>query len=301
MAVPVLVLQAFPIQRRTARRGPEQKPFGTDIAREPNQISHALKAEHRVVNVERNHVHADIRVRRSRGDKRGHRPGLVNPFFKNLPVFGFLIIKQGVAVDRIIELAFGRINTDGTKQRVHTERARFIGNNRHHAAANLRMPQKFGQDADKSHGGRSFKLARTFIKFLKKIFTRHIHRLMLCLALRHKPIQFFTAFKQVLGFNAVFGRAVKRRFHHVLIRNRHVETRPELTQLFFIHFFLLVRDVAAFARFAEAVALDRLGQNHGRLAFVFRRCLESCVNLLRIVAAARQRAQILVREMIHQS
>ena len=46
-----------------------------------------------------------------------------------------------------------------------------------------------------------------------------------------------------------------------------------------------MRDVAAFAGFAEAVAFDRLGKNHGRLTFVFDRRFERGVNFLRIVPA----------------
>ena len=44
--------------------------------------------------------------------------------------------------------------------------------------------------------------------------------------------------------------------------------RAEFAQLLFVELLLLVRDVAAFAGFAQAVALDRLGQNHRRLALV---------------------------------
>ena len=48
------------------------------------------------------------------------------------------------------------------------------------------------------------------------------------------------------------------------IRNRDAEARTEHAQLFIVQLFLLMRDVLAFAGFAEAVALDRLGQNDGR-------------------------------------
>ena len=39
------------------------------------------------------------------------------------------------------------------------------------------------------------------------------------------------------------------------------------TQLGFVHFLLVVSHVAAFAGFAQAVALDGVGQDDGRLAF----------------------------------
>ena len=56
----------------------------------------------------------------------------------------------------------------------------------------------------------------------------------------------------------------------------------------------------AFARFAEAVALDGLGENHRRLAFVFHRGLVGRINFARVVAAAQQLANLLVAQMIHQ-
>ena len=64
------------------------------------------------------------------------------------------------------------------------------------------------------------------------------------------------------GFGAVFGRPVERRLRDVLVGDRNAEPRAELAQLVFVHLLLLVGDVAAFARFAETVALDRLGEDH---------------------------------------
>ena len=55
-------------------------------------------------------------------------------------------------------------------------------------------------------------------------------------------------------------------------------------------------DVAAFAGFAQAVALDRLGQDDRRLALVLDGRLVGGVDLLRIVAAAAQLLQLLVGE-----
>ena len=59
-----------------------------------------------------------------------------------------------------------------------------------------------------------------------------------------------------------------------------------------------MRDVAAFAGFAEAVALDRLGQDDGRRALVLDRSLVGRVHFLRIVAAAQQLANLIVGQMI---
>jgi hypothetical protein len=74
----------------------------------------------------------------------------------------------------------------------------------------------------------------------------------------------------------------------------------ELAQLLLVHFFLLVRNVFAFARLAETVALDRLRQNHRWLAFVFRGGLVSGIHLAHVVAAAQQFVNLHVGEMVHQ-
>ena len=57
-------------------------------------------------------------------------------------------------------------------------------------------------------------------------------------------------------------------------------------------------DVLAFARFAEAVALDRAREDHGRLAGVLDRGLVGVVHLDRIVTAEAQPLQLVVGQML---
>ena len=66
----------------------------------------------------------------------------------------------------------------------------------------------------------------------------------------------------------------------------------------FVHLLLLVGDVLAFARFAEAVALDRAGEDDGRLPLVLDRGLVGVVDLDRIVAAEAQPLQLIVGEVL---
>ena len=61
-----------------------------------------------------------------------------------------------------------------------------------------------------------------------------------------------------------------------------------------------MRNVAAFAGFTEAVALDGLGQNDGRAALVIHRRLVGRVNLLRVVTAAQQLLQLVVGQVTHE-
>ena len=70
-----------------------------------------------------------------------------------------------------------------------------------------------------------------------------------------------------------------------------VEARAELTQLLLVELLLLVRDVAALARLAQAVALDRLGQDDRGRAACARRPPCTPRRPCRVVAAAAQLAQ----------
>ena len=71
---------------------------------------------------------------------------------------------------------------------------------------------------------------------------------------------------QVLHLRAVLGRPVERHPLEVLVLDRDVPAIAELLEDLEAHLLLLVRDVLALAGQAHAVALDRLGQDHGRLA-----------------------------------
>ncbi len=82
----------------------------------------------------------------------------------------------------------------------------------------------------------------------------------------HRTAQRLAALAQVLHLRAVFGRPVERCLGHLLVGDRDAEPRAELAQLLLVELLLVVGDVAAFAPFAQAVALDRLGEDDGRLA-----------------------------------
>ncbi len=60
-----------------------------------------------------------------------------------------------------------------------------------------------------------------------------------------------------------------------------------------------MRHVAAFAAFAQAVAFDRLGEDHGRLAFAFDGRLVGRVHFFRIVAAAAHFLELFVGVVLH--
>ena len=106
-AVAVLMLEAFTIQRGSSGSCAEQKSFRSDVTGQPEQITNALRTEHRVVNVKRNRRHAMRGVARAGGDEGSHRTGFGDALFKNLAVFGFVVERQDVFVHWLVKLAFG--------------------------------------------------------------------------------------------------------------------------------------------------------------------------------------------------
>src|SRR5574341_1704951 len=126
MAVTVLMLQSFPVECRAPSGGAEQKPFCFAVGRRPDQVADSLKAKHRIVKIERDQIDSQVSVSCSRGDKRGHGTRFGDPFFENLSVLDLMIIKQGLAVDRFVQLALRCVNTELAKQRIHAESASFV-------------------------------------------------------------------------------------------------------------------------------------------------------------------------------
>ena len=102
---------------------------------------------------------------------------------------------------------------------------------------------------------------------------------------------------QILHFRAVVGGAIERGLGDFFVGDRDAEARAEGPQLVFVQLLLLMGDVLAFAGLAEAVALDRSGQDHRRLSGVLDGGLIGGVDLDRVVAAERQLLQLLVGQV----
>ena len=76
VAAAVLVLQALAAQRGAAGGGAQQKAAGALVGRSPDLVADALKAEHRVVDVEGQHGQAVHAVAGGRCGPTGDRAGL---------------------------------------------------------------------------------------------------------------------------------------------------------------------------------------------------------------------------------
>src|ERR1019366_9193805 len=99
------MLQSFAGERRAPGRAAHQKASCLTVARRPHEIADSLETEHRIINIERHHPHAMVRVRR-----RGSEPGaqatrLIDAFLENLPLFVLAIENELVGVLRRVELS----------------------------------------------------------------------------------------------------------------------------------------------------------------------------------------------------
>ena len=84
VAVPILVLQALAVERGAPRRAADQEAPRPQIARRPGEVADPLEAEHRVVDVERDHRRVRRRIRRRGRDPRRHGTGLVDALLEHL-------------------------------------------------------------------------------------------------------------------------------------------------------------------------------------------------------------------------
>ena len=101
----------------------------------------------------------------------------------------------------------------------------------------------------------------------------------------------------VLG--RAFGRLQVFEVIHLLVGERQLEAVAERLERGRAHLFLLVGDVLRLARLAHAIALHGLGQDHRRLALVVHRRVIRRVHLVRVVAAAVQAPDVVIRPARH--
>src|SRR5438876_5341705 len=113
----VLMLEPFPGKCCAAGCGPQQKTAAAHIRCRPDQIANALEAKHRVVNKKWYRVNSMCRIGCTSRDERRHRPGFGNTFFEQLAIGRFLVIDQRVTIDRLIQLAYMRVDAALAKQR----------------------------------------------------------------------------------------------------------------------------------------------------------------------------------------
>ena len=98
MAVTVLVLQAFPVERGPPCRAADQEAACPQVAGRPGEIADPLEAEHGVVDVERDHWRVRRGIRRRSGDPGRHGAGLIDAFLEHLAGLVLLVVHELVGV-----------------------------------------------------------------------------------------------------------------------------------------------------------------------------------------------------------
>src|SRR6185437_16258826 len=238
-------------------------------------------------------------IRGTGSDERRDRTGFGDALFQNLAVFGFLVIKERVHVDGLVELADTGINSDLAEERLHSERTRFVRDNRNDELSDLRIAQQFCQHADEDHRGRNFAALGALVELLKDRFRNRLDRLGADLALRHVAAKLFAASLHVLDLRAVVRGTIERRVVQLVVGNWNSEARAEHPQLVFVQLLLLVGDVLAFASLAKTVAFDRLCEDERRSSRVLDRSLVGRVNFDGIVSAETHARELLVGKMLN--
>ena len=108
----------------------------------------------------------------------------------------------------------------------------------------------------------------------------------------------FASRPEIDHLGTVRGRAIEGRLLDVVLRHGDAEPRAKLAQLLLVELLLLVGHVATLARFAEPVALQGLGEDHGGRAAMLRGRLVRRVHLPRVVPTPGQAAELVVGEML---
>ena len=151
VAVSVFVLQPLAVERGASRRAADQEAARAHVARGPRQVAHALKPEHRIKGVERNHRYPVGAVGRRGGDPRRHCAGFGDALLQNLAVFVLLVEHELVGVLRGVYLTDVGIDAKLPEHAFHPESARLIRDDRHHELADFLVADDGVKDAHKRH------------------------------------------------------------------------------------------------------------------------------------------------------
>src|SRR6185369_9195945 len=193
------------------------------IACRPYKITNTLQAKHRVIDEEWDGRNAVRCIGRTGSDEGRHRSGFGDSLFENLAVFRFLVIKERVAIDRLIKLSDVGIDADLPEERLHAEGACFVRNDRNHEVSKLLVAQHLRQHAYEDHGGRSLAVFGTGVELVEEICRNVSDRLATVHALGKVPTEFLATLTQIGEFRRVVRRTVEREVLDFFVRQRNSE------------------------------------------------------------------------------
>lgn len=112
-------------------------------------------------------------VRRAGGDEAGEGPCFRDALFQDLTLRRLCVAEQQVVVDRLVLLALRGVDLQRGEQRIHAERAAFVGDDGYHQLADVLVAAQVAQQAGEAHGGAHLLLARPTSELLEGGVERH--------------------------------------------------------------------------------------------------------------------------------
>ena len=251
-------------------------------------------------------------------DEARHAPRFVDPLLQNLPGGAFEVRGRGAAIDGAVELPFAAVHAEGGVHRRHAEGLAFVRHNRHDELADGFVPHDaLRHEIDPSQCRRT-RLDGGGVEKVERLPIRRRTRREFLPAARVESPERCAALHQVFHLGAIGRGLVKGDVGELVVGERKFEAVAESAEgrdhafgfLLIVgqsrvgfdrtgEHFQLVRGVLPFAAVARnAVAFDRLDQNHRRLALAIDRRFVRRVNLDRVVSAAAEVGDLFVAEVL---
>ncbi|GBE22122.1 hypothetical protein BMS3Bbin01_01485 [bacterium BMS3Bbin01] len=245
-----------------------------------------------------------MRIRRCRSGPGGDRSRLGDSFFEDLAVGGLLVGKEESGVDGDVALSVRRVDLQLLEQRIHPECAAFVGDDRDDSGTERLVASQVAEQSGERHRRRECLSARTRVEFGERVRSRQLDRSTDSdSSFGDGTAEGLSALHQVLVLGGAHIRPVVRRFpvfgqHLVGDLFLQVEAVPQPDQLTAGELLDLMSRVAGLHGRTESPAFDRLGDDRRRAALMLDRCPVGRVDLVVVVSAAREFAQLIVTEML---
>ena len=304
--VPVLVLQTLAVERGSPSGSSHEEAPRPAVSGLPDEVPDALEPEHRVEGEERDHRHAARGIRRCSSDPTGHCACLGDALLEDLPARGFRVRQHEVRVDGSVLLPVGRVDLQFLEERIHAERAGLVGNDRHHARADLFITAEVAQEArERNRGGYRLRtrsrqdVGEHLLGRLAERLARADH------ALGHRAGERAATLDEVLVLDGILARAEVRRVvalecvvGYLVVE---VETVAQRDELITSHLLDLVGGIARLDVGTERPALHRLAEDCGGApaAEVLERRLVGRIQFAVVVATTGEQHEVLVGQVLH--
>ena len=300
--VAVHVLQPLAGQGGAPGGRADQETTAHLVGGRPDGVPGALEAEHRVEDVQRDHGLAVGGVAAAGGDEAAHGTGLGDALVEDLAVLGLPVAQHEVVVHRSVVLPVGVVDLQRREPGIQAEGARLVRDDRHHALGHGLVAHEVAHDAHQRHGGGDLLLAGALQGAAHGLHLGHGERLEALATLRQETTELLAAIQHVLDLRGVRAGVVVRRQLGVLLQrlvaDGDVLLGAELFQVLEAEALHLVGGVAALEVVAQAVALNRVREDDGRLVLRLHRAGVGGVDLAVVVAATGQRPDLLVAHVL---